>query len=213
MNLNDVYSIIDGFSEEAFEKCSSMLYKTLGFKVLKLEDVRPVDLKEGIAHWIDNNSKWYDKKVDRFSEKALENQYLIYTEGIISRYIQFQGARALKYDERRRGLAEKLLGGKASASDFEDYVFIFLMQCWDFTQDEDYKGQHQTDQENSFSCAPDDFVTVQRLSRLAYYDKEIEAKVKLRKKKTEWLYNHGREYLLIINTIMLTKLLQDGGYY
>ena len=208
MTTLDLYAIIDEFSDAAYERCKNFLFGALNFEVLSRDQVRRIDFKEKIAGFF--SAKGYSKT-------DIEKLYAKIADGIILRYVSIKGDRGIKYDNRRKALSSQLLNGGCSADKVLDYAFIFIQECWDFTEAKNYEGHYNTTMD-SFSCDPDDFTTVLRLfndvTKYNYYDTTNP----IIGRKKEELYVHTlsadeKKYLCILNAIFLTRLLQAGGEY
>ncbi len=208
MTTQDLYEIIDEFSDAAYEKCKEYLFNLLNFEVLSTEQVRRVDFKEKIAGFFTDKG---------YSKKDIEKLYAKIADGIILRYVSIQGDRGVKYDKRRKALSSQLLRGGCGIDTVLDYAFIFIQECWYFTDAKDYGGNHKTVMD-AFSCAPEDFTTVTRLyndvDKYDFYDTTSP----LIGRSKEELYVHTlsaaeKKYLCILNAIFLTRLLQAGGEY
>lgn len=208
MTTVDLFKTIDGFSDVAYERCKNFLFGALNFEVLSREQVRRIDFEEKIASFFSAN---------KYSKTDIEKKYAQIADGIILRHVSIQDARGAKYDKRRASLSSNLLKGGCSLDTVLDYAFIFIQECWDFTQAENYKGDYNTNMD-SFSCSPDDFTTILRIyNSVEKYDFYDFTSPLIGKSKKE-LYVHTlsaeeKTYFCILNAIFLTSLLQAGGHF
>lgn len=205
MNINDLYTIIDDYNADAFRSCVDFLYKQL-FRVTPKADIRRIDLKEQIANAFIHN---------KFPEKDIERTFVKYSEGIITYYTSFVGKRDEQYVSRRKELAHLLSKGGSSLEVVEDYFFIYLSQCYCFSDEGDFHGTHKTVEVNYYLNQTDLNTIINIFNKVKYYYTIKTVKPFLKQSQDKQEFNLFKDsdklFIYILNILLLYRIIQYEG--
>lgn len=205
MDLNDLYDIIDNYSDAAFERCKSLLYKPL-FSVTPESEIRRVDFKEQLTSFF---------KLKKYPQKHFERDFVKYTEGIVEKYIVFESERDKKYDSERKSLVQALLKDDVPLEFLEDYFFIYLSQCFQFSDKKAFNGSYRTKDVNYYINKTDLLTIANIFNKADYYYIYKTVKRPIIQDKEEKQLRAFRDdekmFVYIISVIMYYHILQFGG--
>ena len=118
----DLLSIVDDYNADAIQLCVSQLFPLFNYRIMKAEDVRPVDLKEKLIELSDRFVPQENQK----AKKPVEVYCSVMTEYLNERTEIEAESRAAKYRERALELLAKALSPNGAVSDLEDALLIML---------------------------------------------------------------------------------------
>ena len=118
----DYVDLIEGMSDEAFAFFRNYLYETLSYRVLKLEDVRKMDMEESLFA--------FDALIASKDEVGKRQGVLGYYVSFVNKYlasmIQCQkDSHAMRYSNRLKEILKGIEKGKDSTEDINDIAVLF----------------------------------------------------------------------------------------
>ena len=120
-NSIDYIRIIDEMNNDAFEFCRSCLFQLTSYKVLKEEDIRPVDMKEWLLPFNDDVPNYCEGR-----ERGSLNFYMYLLQVYLNESLKcIDGSQAEKYKNRALTLIDKVLYQDHSLEDIDDIFLIF----------------------------------------------------------------------------------------
>lgn len=209
MDISDIFSIIDEFDSSTFEACRETLYRHLNFKVLKIVDVRPVDIKEKIEDFFDRYMN------GRKIKNQFEISYAMLIENIMDLHIEPKSER----DSRYRQLASKcvceLKNGTGDISTLENLVLVYICQ---FREYKKLSAKSNVEEILSISgteyllSSGDVHVVDYIYNMIKYCTREPQKLLigKIKEKKRELSY-FEKQLLYIITILIAYRILQYEG--
>lgn len=118
----DYRRLIEEMSDDAFLFCVDLLYPISGYRVLKPEDIRRIDLLERILG--------FDSLIPK-AERGKDQGSLNYYIGVLKKYLDLyikckEGSRSERYKKRAYELINTALSDEGVLRDVDDLFFIFI---------------------------------------------------------------------------------------
>lgn len=202
-------AIMDEMNEYAFSFCKGILFPICDYKVLEIEDIRPIDLAEKLTELSDN---LYAQRANK-SITGTVNWYIYIMRMYFDQFLSCKtGSRAEKYKHRAKELMDQVTTDDWTSQNGRDIVLIFLSILHVFDSFEQMQTHSAVDL--SLSIDQEDAILLKKV-----WD-NMTPMVSTEKKNliVKEISRHGIEqqatkFAYIMNIIYLTQLLQERGAF
>lgn len=208
----DFVKYIDEINNNTFSVILDNLYQVLNYKVLKISDIRRIDLAEKIVSTI---------SVGQAGAGVDANQGMAYFASSLKLYLNtyikcVEGSRAAKYFERLNELLDQVVKYDYDENDIQDILTVFISLFRVCKKGELEKGkEHFVINDLTVSLSPDDLAILDWIKDNGEFEPGMLARKKYMKGTASSFVNvySEKKCMYITAVILVCYYLEKCGYY
>lgn len=210
MQFIDYETIVDAYDDYAFHECCKLLYPHLGYRLLKVEDIRRIDLKERLI----------DIAIQRWSHRKEWNSSLSELKEyvkIIAFYMQeylpcWNGSQPQNYKDRAIEIINDCNRTLWTLTDIEDVFVIYLSLIRERIDRLDNKGKPITTVD--IGVKETDKEVLNEVYHFDFIDPAVkESKFRMSPDKYKHQSAKDKRYCYVISILLYCRLMQNTGTY